>query len=328
MHKINKFAVNQNGAALIIFTVLLSLFVLSFAFKSLNGKEIEAINRDKTAKALFEAKNALLGWTVIRGTTGVAGMPGQLPCPEDTTLIGTPNEGNALSTCNSALPVIGRLPWKTLGLGDLRDGNGDKLWYVLSSGFRNSPINSMTTGQMNVNGVPNAAVAVIFSPGRSIAGQTRPTPTSTLAPLVSDYLDLENSDGDIDYSSIGPIDTFNDQFLLISQAELFRVVERRILREIRGDNTQGLVRFYTANANNYPYADTDVPLDGVINGFALNGTPSYEGINSTDPDNLFFNTSMKNILVNNNWMPLINYQITADRQLVTMTLNGQVLTVP
>lgn len=327
MQKINQYAAKQNGAALIIFTVVLSLFVLIFAFKTLNGKELEAIKNDKTAKALFEAKNALLGWTVIRGATGVAGMPGQLPCPEDTTLIGTPNEGNALSTCNSALPVIGRLPWKTLGLGNLRDGNGDKLWYVLSSGFRNSPINSMTTGQMNVNGVPNAAVAIIFSPGLSLAGQTRPTPTSASAPLVSDYLDLENGDGDVDYSTNGPINTFNDQLLLISQAELFRIVERRILRQIRGDNTQGLVKYFAENANIYPYADTDG--DGFVDSFQLIGSPSYQGINTgPEPDNLFFNTATRNMLVNNNWMTLVNYQVSADRLTASMTINGQVLNLP
>src|SRR6187551_1307826 len=118
---------NQKGAALIIFAILVSLVILGFTFKNLNGKQLEAIRKDKTAKALFKAKNALIGWSVLRGITGQPGMPGQLPCPEDTTLIGTVNEGSALANCNSALPVIGRLPWRTLKLGDLRDGNGEKL---------------------------------------------------------------------------------------------------------------------------------------------------------------------------------------------------------
>jgi len=326
MQKLNKANLRQKGAALIIFAVIISLVILSFTFKNLNGKQLEALKKDKTAKALFEAKNALLGWSVLRGITGQPGMPGQLPCPEDTALIGTANEGTALTNCNSALPVVGRLPWRTLRIGDLRDGNGDKLWYALSSGFRNAPINSATNGQINVNGTPNAAVAIIFSPGVVLAGQNRPTPTNILPPQVADYLDLTNNDGDINFTSTGPAGTFNDGLMLVTQGELFQLVERRVLREIRGDSTQGLARFYTANASNYPYADAD--NDGYVNVAQLAGTPSYQGINNTDPDNLFFNTALKNILVSNNWMPLVNYQITADRQFVTLTLNGQSLSVP
>lgn len=319
---------NQKGAALIIFVVVASLIILTLTFNNLNGKQLEAARKDRTAKALFEAKNALLGWSVLRGTTGQPGIPGQLPCPEDTTLIGTVNEGSAQANCDSALPVIGRLPWRTLRLGDLRDGNGEKLWYVLSTGFRNAPINSATNGQININAIPNAAVAIIFSSGVSLAGQNRPSPTAVSPPLVANYLDLTNSNGDVNFSSTGPLATFNDELLEVTQVELFQLVERRILREVRGDATQGLARFYTANSDNYPFADSDIPNDGYVNPAALVGSPSYEGINDSDPDNLFFNTAIKNILVSNNWMSLINYQTSADRQTVTMTLNGQTLVLP
>jgi hypothetical protein len=315
----------QRGATLILLAVIVSLILLTLVFNHLNGKQLEALKKDKTAKALYEAKNALLGWSVLQGMP-----PGQLPCPEDTGKIGSAldEEGNSMTSCDSALPVVGRLPWKTLGLGDLRDGNGDKLWYVLSSGFRNAPINFTTTGLLNINGTPNAAVAIIFSPGKTLAGQNRPIPTAISPPSVADYLDLTNNNGDISFSSTGPASTFNDGLLVVTQAELFQLVERRILREVRGDTTQGLARFYTANANNYPYADTDVPTDGIINATALAGTPSYEGVSNTDPNNLFFNAAMKNILVSNNWMSLISYQISADRQTVTMNLHGQTLVVP
>lgn len=316
----------QRGATLIIFAAIVSLIVLTLLFKHLNGKQLEALRKDKTAKALYEAKTALLGWSVLRGITGQPGTPGQMPCPEDTTLIGTVNEGSALANCNSALPVVGRLPWRTLRLGDLRDGNGDKLWYALSPGFRNAPINSATVGQINVNGIPNAAVAIIFSSGMVLAGQNRLTPTAISPPLVMDYLDLTNNDGDSSFSSTGPTSTFNDGLLVVTQAELFQLVERRVLREVRGDVTQGLARFYIANASNYSFADID--NDGYIDAGQLIGVPSYEGINDADPNNLFFNTALKNIFINNNWMPLINYQISADRQTVTMTLNGQTLVVP
>lgn len=316
--------IKQKGAVLIIFAVIVSLIILTFTFKGLNGKQLEASRKDRTAKALHEAKIALIGWAVLRGTTGQPGMPGQLPCPEDTTLIGTINEGSALANCTSALPVIGRLPWRTLRLGDIRDGNGDKLWYALSSGFRVAPINATTNGQLNVDGTPNAAVAIIFSAGAILTGQNRPIPTSVSAPLITDYLDLTNNNGDINFASTGPAETFNDGLLLVTQTELFQLVGRRIVREVRGDATQGLIRFYTAQGA-YPFAD--INNDGIADSLELVGAPTGQSTSSTDADSLFFNTAMNNILNNNNWLQIINYQISADRQTVTMNVNGQSLTV-
>lgn len=313
---------NQKGAALIIFAIIVSLIILTFTFKSLNGKQLEASRKDRTVKALFEAKNALLGWSVMRGISGApsSATPGQMPCPEDLTLIGGATEGSAMASCNSALPVVGRLPWRSLGLGDIRDGNGDKLWYVLSPGFRNPPINSGTAGQLGINGNLNAAVAVIFSSGFALAGQDRSILTAP------NYLDLTNGDGDMSFTTTGNANAFNDTSILITQAELFALVEKRILKEVRGDNTQGLVRFYSSQgANNYPFAD--INSDGIVDIGQLVGTPSYEGVNNVDPDNLFFNTRVKNILLSNNWMQQINYQISPDRQAISMTSNSQTLSV-
>jgi hypothetical protein len=323
MQNLNKLLTKQKGAALVILAVILALAATTFLVSQLDGSGVKIEREKKTAIVLNEAKNALLGWSVLQG------KPGILPCPEDATLIGSVNEGSALVSCNSAFPVVGRLPWRTLGLGDIRDGNGDRLWYAVSSGFSDVavPINSLLpVAQINVNGTPVPMVAIIFSSGVILAGQNRPLPNAISPPAVAGYLDLTNNDGDINFSSTGAAGTFNDGLLAVTQTELFRLVERRILREVRGDTTQGLARFYIANANNYPYADLD--NNGYVDAFQLAGAPSYEGINDTDPDNLFFNVTTKNILVNNNWMPLINYQISADRQVVTMTLNGQTLNMP
>lgn len=324
MQKPNTSNSKQRGIALIIFALILVVAATSFFVSQLGSNDIKIERDKKTAAAMAEAKNALLGWSVLQG------KPGQLPCPEDTTLIGSVNEGSALANCNSALPVVGRLPWRTLGLGDLRDGNADRLWYALSTGFSDAtmPINSGTTGQINVNGTSNV-VAIIFSPGVILAGQNRPPPTNTLPPAVTDYLDLTNNDGDVNFSSTGPTATFDDRLLLVTQSDLFNLVSRRILRELRGDTTQGLVSFYNANSN-YPFADTNA--DGIADagelGIAPVGTPSYGGINNTDPNDLFLNPTIKNMLISNNWMPLIHYQILANRQTVTMTLSGQTLNVP
>ena len=308
----------QKGAALIIFTVIFALATVALLISQLDGNAIKVDRDKKTAAALIEAKRALIGWSITRNN------PGQLPCPEDTSKINLPTEGDAMTNCNT-LPAIGRLPWRALKSGDLRDGHGERLWYVISPGFRVSPISSATAAQLTVNGVPNSAVAIIFSAGPPLPGQARPTPTNTLPPNPAQYLDQSNNDGDGVFINMSPTNTYNDQLLTVSHNELFSVVLPRVLGEIKGDNTQGLVKFYSINSNNYPYADTNG--DGVFNLGQLIGSPSYEGLSDNDPDNLFFNTAIKNMLLNNGWMSLVNYQVSADRQSVVMILNSKSITV-
>jgi hypothetical protein len=309
---------NQKGAALIIFAVIFALAATAFLVSKLDGNAIKVERDKKTASALIEAKRALIGWSITRNN------PGQLPCPEDTTKINLPTEGDAMTSCN-ILPAVGRLPWRTLKAGDLRDGYGERLWYVISPGFRIPPINAGTLAQLSVNGVPNSAVAIVFSAGLPLSGQVRPIPTSSLPPNLAQYLDLSNNDGDGAFVKLSPTNIFNDQILTVSHDELFSVIVPRILGDIKGDNTQGLVKFYNINSNNYPYADNDG--DGVVNLGELIGNPSYEGVSNTDPSNLFFNSAIKNMLVNNGWMSLIDYRVSADRQSVVMTLNSQSITV-
>ena len=226
-----------------VMLVILVMGVATFLVSSLSRSALRIERDQKTAEALAQAKQALIGRAVSDNT-----VPGRLPCPEDTSLIGTPNEGQALGSCSNTLPVIGRLPWRTLGLGDIRDGNGDKLWYVLSAGFRNSPINSDTPAQLTVDGIPNSAVAIIFSVGPPINGQSRPIPTSSTPPAVTQYLELSNNDGDNTFVSNGPADTFNDRFQLVTPSDLFRVVEKRVAKEVK----TALATYFATNGV-YPY---------------------------------------------------------------------------
>ena len=58
--------------------------------------------------------------------------------------------------------MVGRLPWKTLGTDQLRDGHGEPLWYMMR-GFRDPPINFGSAGQLSYNGA--TVVAMIIAPG-------------------------------------------------------------------------------------------------------------------------------------------------------------------
>ena len=306
---------NQKGIALLMLVFIIALAFTAYVVKTLNSTSIVNERSKKTSESLSESKAAILGWSVIQSN------PGQLPCPEDLTKIGTVNEGVAQVSCNSLNPVIGRLPWRTLGLGDIRDGNGDKLWYVISSGFQVNPINSaVSIAQLNVDGKPNSAVAIIFSAGMPFPVQVRPA--LSLAPsALNNYLEGTNNDGDISFVTTDPTKLFNDRLMIITKADLFNVICNRVLREIKGDITQGLVQYNASNLN-YPFAD--INADGIADNLKYSGTPSYTG----NPGDLFFKPATLTMLKNNGWFPLINYVVNPSQQVVTLSLNGKTMQIP
>lgn len=216
----------QRGAAFMVMLIFLVMGIAAYLVSSLSSKTVQISRDEVTAKALAQAKEALIG-RAASDITNPMPMPGQLPCPEDTSLIGFPAEGQALTACNTPSLRVGRLPWRSLGLGDIRDGNGDKLWYVLSAGFRIPPLNSDTQAQLTVDGVANKAVAIIFSPGAPINGQIRAVPTD-----ITQFLEFPNNTGSNTFVSTGPTGTLNDKLLIVTHDDLFRVVERRVAREV------------------------------------------------------------------------------------------------
>lgn len=210
----------QRGAALLVFMLIGISAAFGLLLKRL-GSLATAARDEATMQTLAIAKAALIGRAAAD-----ANLPGNLPCPEDTTLIGTINEGRARSSCPNDKPQVGRLPWRTLGLPDLRDDSGERLWYALSPGFRNAPINSDTPAQLAVDGVAGRAVAIIFAPGPALLAQKRPAPTDP-----AQYLDTGNGTGS--FVSSGAPDQFNDRLTVVSAQDLFGTVEKRVGREVR-----------------------------------------------------------------------------------------------
>lgn len=221
-----KGASKQRGMTLIILIFLIGLAGTVFIIRTLNGTTA-LIERDKrTAQALEEAKAAIVSWSLVQTT------PGRLPCPEDTTSIGTANEGQAAGSCSNSQPVVGRLAWRTLGLGDLRDGNGDRLWYARSPGFHSAPINSDTIPIITADGVQ--AAAIVFSPGASLGSQSRPVPTSAQPPDVANYLDSPNSTSNqTAFVSTPQSSSFNDRLLAIKLDDFMPSVEKLALNEAK-----------------------------------------------------------------------------------------------
>ena len=200
----------QSGVALIAF---LLVFVTAASFALLKGLNEAATqeNRDaRTVQVLAEAKAALIGYAVGRVITSTvctaAGnncpRPGDLPCPDRNNdgFAQPPIENTCGNSSGSTLQSrrLGRLPWKTLRLPDLRDGDGERLWYAVSNNFKNNRrssctnasapqcLNSDARGTITVRApdgnvvhdgqnpdpwTPSGVAAVVFSPGKILRRQ-------------------------------------------------------------------------------------------------------------------------------------------------------------
>jgi hypothetical protein len=294
---ISVFFARQRGAALLLFMLLGVIAATSLLLHRLSSRTTASGNQ-ATMQTLALAKEALIGWSASHSTT-----PGMLPCPEDTAFIGSSSEGQAQIGCSNVLPSVGRLPWRTLKLPQLRDDAGETLWYALSPGFRAAPINGNSLGQLTVDGAPNSAVAIVFSPGAPLPSQSRPLPTSALPPNVAQYLDGINNTGMGSFSTTGATGLFNDRLLTITRENLFSAANRRILSTLRGDAATGLGNYYTSNGNNYPLLGANLQTEL---------TPLLASATNTT-------------MINNGWYPLISYNVNVSRQLATLSMAAPAL---
>jgi hypothetical protein len=143
---------NQRGAVLLLFMVVL-IAIASIFVSSLLGKKAAEVTQNKIDhdyKVLRKAKQALLSYAVDYSlpihTGGFSNM-GILPCPDLRT---TSSSGAQDSPCgNLHTNSVGFLPWKTLGIDELRDSNGECLWYVVSGDYKTGPKANMLNEDIN-----------------------------------------------------------------------------------------------------------------------------------------------------------------------------------
>lgn len=236
----------QRGAALILFVTVLVIGVAWYAVGALGKAPVARAEREvRTGIALQAARQALLAHIVQYAARSTTADPGQLPCPESVTLA---NVGEASTSCSNVAATVGRLPWKTLGIDQLLDGDGEPLWYVISPGFRNPPINFGKTGQLTYDGVANAAVAVIIAPGRPVNTLSEPGTPPTGCSVVSqqvaarntaplnpaNFLECGNATGS--YANPGTSQWTNDRAVAITAAEwadaIAPAISDRLQREV------------------------------------------------------------------------------------------------
>jgi type II secretory pathway pseudopilin PulG len=252
--------IKQQGAILIIMLVILIIGFAAILVNSLSLSRVKNTRNENTTAVLAQAKDALIGFAVTYGDTHSNSVHGFLPCPDTDGNNGLQMEGSEEtgggSTCAPSNPgnidvsVIGRLPWKTLGLATLRDGDGECLWYVVSGTYKDNPKTGMmnwdTNGQLQAYGpdgtlLANQVVAVIIAPGAAQSGQNRSDPsTPPVAPVcggnytVVNYLDndtvhsINNTDiatgKFIQGTGSGNI---NDRFVYITRADIWNAVQKR-----------------------------------------------------------------------------------------------------
>lgn len=231
-----------------LFLFALAMSVSLFGFVSTRNPAID--DGAQTQRVLAQARDALIGYAATNGT-----RPGNLPCPDRT---GT----GIASTCGSVARRIGFLPWKTLGLPELRDGSGAPLLYAVSNTFRANTgvLNADTAGDYTVTGEQSGTgvIAVVFAPGQVVGSQRRDTATAACSTTgtnlarnlcAANYLEGGNEDANTSFVTAAASSSFNDQLILITRDNLFPSVMVKVARTVKDE----LNTFYASNGH-FPYA--------------------------------------------------------------------------
>jgi len=274
-----------------------------------------ALERAHNAKVLEQAKRALIGYVANEAAQSGENNPGHIPCPEALANIGTADEGKEATYC--AASGAGRLPWRSLGIDQLRDASGEPLWLVVADGWRrlnsgtptvinsdcdvDDPLSTRTcvTGRLTVDSVPRAAVAVIIAPGRPFQVQADAVnvncsgfaQTRAGIPVATprNYLECQNGAAGTSYVTSGPSGSFNDQVLAISAAEILPAIEAAVAWRFEKQIAPQLRAVYTnselAVPNlSWPTTNTVLPFAAPLANpttSSLKGTRTTAGVTTT-----------------------------------------------
>jgi hypothetical protein len=279
------------GVVMLVLVISIAAGAALFSF--MRSNKLPLAQERKNGDVLINAKAALLGYAIARGVSRCTtpsnaaacaqeeeARPGELPCPD------TDGDGLENRPCNSSI-LLGRLPWKTLGIPEPKDSAGETLWYALSGPFRDwdsnpytsasaKQLNSDTRGNITVRNADGSnlttdAVAVVFAAGAPFGTQNRSTSVVATCGLTnanlrrsecsSNYLEsvtlltaAAQTHGPFIRVAAGPrSSTFNDQVIFLTTSELMPPIEMRI-----GTEVKKLLQDYRANSicQCYPWADT------------------------------------------------------------------------
>lgn len=262
----------ESGLALIALVALVAMMAAYYIIGSLNrtSSEVVAERNRSNRDVLQEAKAALIAYAASEAqwSGSVNDQPGSLPCPSTDT------SGNAGTTCTTNATRIGRLPWNKIGASQLRDASGELLWYGLSANFRKASgtnvINSDTQGTITVTGTNPATniVAVIIAPGQALGNQSR-TASGVASNTYTDFLEGVTTTGsELTFNTAASSDTFNDQIITVTQAEIMELVEQTAFAHFQQDIKPSIQAYYT-EWGRLPYPSS------------FTGGPGHPGTNTT-----------------------------------------------
>ncbi len=180
----------QRGAALLLMMLVVMIAATAVLVTRLNQNDLRVQQLHDAQDALAMARNAVLDYAAVNPDLA-AGFTARLPCP-DIDDSGGLLEGEAhTNTCGgSGETVMGRLPWKTLGIAPPKDSANACLWYVVSGSYKDAGsstaamINMDTNGQLQLHGIEAGTViagaqpeerpvAMIIAPMPALNGQSR-----------------------------------------------------------------------------------------------------------------------------------------------------------
>lgn len=289
------FLQRQRGMALLVMLAVVMLSALSVLVGTLNSssEDLVAAKRARNVQVMMLAKMALIGHVAREAAKGGENNPGRLPCPEAAGDYGNP-AAEGIASGNCTLPAIGRLPWKTLGLDQLVDADGEPLWYVVSPGWAYTSayltINSNTPGYLRVDATDNAAVALIVAPGPAMNVQAstgctaRSQSRGASPPNALDYLECYDT-ATASFATTGATTSFNDAVLKVTTADVLPALEAAIAQRMEREiaprlktvyaNTDGITKWGTSRTSSSP------PTYPFATPFADPDLSTYQGAAST-----------------------------------------------
>ncbi len=191
MARTNNLGVRQRGAALLLTMLVVLIAGTAVLVTRLNLNDARARQQTEAQDVLALARDALIDYAALRADF-VPGEAARLPCP-DLDGSGGLLEGVAHDAACGAPgeTVMGRLPWRTLGIAPLKDSGDACLWYAVSGAYKDTAaapmVNPDTNGQLQLHGIEageiiagvqpqDRPVAMIIAPMRSMGSQSRAAP--------------------------------------------------------------------------------------------------------------------------------------------------------
>lgn len=214
----------QRGFVAMAVTLLLGVAIAAILLGNLSARQHEFDNQARTAKALNEAKQAVLGYMLTDAPSSTP-KPGRLPCPDHTNDNHSNLADNPGNNCGGV--YLNRFPGRNFRTGEVRDAANEKLWYAIAPAIRDglpTAVNLLTPTPLQIDGQGEYA-AVIIAPGIALSGQSRGSDAAR-----QDFLEDVNAVGGQQFTTKSA-QPFNDKVIGVTRMEWERALVRAIAAE-------------------------------------------------------------------------------------------------